>query len=392
MVRPQMPALVEQIVGTIHEQVERYGESPNGRRHKLIELAVTNGISEFLDTIENPNATGRRTDDLFRRMGHGEAMDGHPLEAMQNAFRLATQESWEYLRSLAIEHQLSTAALAHLGDALFSHIDHLAEQTRLGHVGATRVRERDPALASAKLLDGLIKGSEAENHDEQSSLADWKVPDEVTVFSIRTSRRAAPLELGDLAPLCLLGSDPSGLVLLTSPAYADEVAALLDGTSGVTRVAVAWPVSVTAIPDAYRWTTRTLRLATQGMIRDGRVINCADHRTQIWLHAEPSLRQQLCQELLPPLLAETPNSREILSETLLVWLETRESAPAIAATLGIHPQTVRYRWKRINELFGERLHDPDFVTTMTMLLKASVPLWKNGDQSDFERFKAGDEG
>lgn len=96
----------------------------------------------------------------------------------------------------------------------------------------------------------------------------------------------------------------------------------------------------------------------------------------------------MVQELLRPLLAETPNSREILSETLLAWLETRDSAPAIAGRLGVHPQTVRYRWKRINEIFGEALHDPDFIVQITMLLKASVPLWKAGDQSDFERFHA----
>ena len=96
----------------------------------------------------------------------------------------------------------------------------------------------------------------------------------------------------------------------------------------------------------------------------------------------------MCQDLLRPLLAETPNSREILSQTLLVWLETRDSAPAIAAQLGVHPQTVRYRWKRINELFGDDLHDSEFMVQITMLLKASVPLWQAGDQSDFERFRA----
>src|SRR3546814_9071794 len=85
-------------------------------------------------------------------------------------------------------------------------------------------------------------------------------------------------------------------------------------------------------------------------------------------------------------------SRDILSETLLVWLETRDSAPASAARLGVHPQTVRYRWKRINELFGEDLHDPEFVLQMTMLLKASVPMWIAGDQSDFERFRANEGG
>jgi DNA-binding PucR family transcriptional regulator len=121
------------------------------------------------------------------------------------------------------------------------------------------------------------------------------------------------------------------------------------------------------------------------------VIECVRFRTEIWLHAEPVLRRQLAQELLQPLFNETENSREILSETLLVWLETRDSAPAIAARLGVHPQTVRYRWKRINELFGDSLHDPDYVIQLTLLLKASVPLWIAGDQSDFRRFREQEE-
>ncbi|WP_235738009.1 PucR family transcriptional regulator [Nocardioides alcanivorans] len=100
------------------------------------------------------------------------------------------------------------------------------------------------------------------------------------------------------------------------------------------------------------------------------------------------LRQQLTQELLTPLLAETANSREILSETMLAWLESRDSAPAIASKLHVHPQTVRYRWKRINELFGDLLHDPDYVISVTTLLKATVPLWKAGDLTDVQSFKA----
>lgn len=50
-------------------------------------------------------------------------------------------------------------------------------------------------------------------------------------------------------------------------------------------------------------------------------------------------------------------------------------------------QTIRYRWKRINELFGESLRDPEFVTQLLLLLKASVPLWVAGDQSDFDRYQ-----
>ncbi|WP_162251013.1 helix-turn-helix domain-containing protein [Nocardioides sp. Root140] len=389
--RPMMPSLVSEIVATIHGQIDRYGQSTTGRRHQLIEFAVSSAINEFLENLENPTMTGRRADELFRRMGHGEAMDGHPLEAMQTAFRLATQESWEYLRSFAIENQLSAAALANLGDALFAHIDHLAEQARLGHVGALKALDRDQGVATSRLLEGLLRGDGTAELEHQASLAGWELPNEVVVLSVQTQRNADALSLDDLTPWCLVGSDPTGRVLVTARDCSDEVLTRLDKEPLVKAIAISWPVAITEARSAYRWATRAVRLALRGVIPSERVIRCEDHRTQLWLHAEPTLRQQLCQELLPPLLAETPNSREILSETLLVWLETRDSAPAIAAKLGVHPQTVRYRWKRINELFGEDLHDPDFVTTMTMLLKASVPLWKAGDQSDFERFRADEE-
>ncbi|WP_376707709.1 hypothetical protein [Nocardioides alcanivorans] len=49
---------------------------------------------------------------------------------------------------------------------------------------------------------------------------------------------------------------------------------------------------------------------------------------------------------------------------------------------------MRYRWRRINELFGDLLHDPEFVVTVTILLKATVPMWKAGDLSDVAIYKA----
>uniref|UniRef100_UPI00373FE05C helix-turn-helix domain-containing protein n=1 Tax=Streptomyces rimosus TaxID=1927 RepID=UPI00373FE05C len=38
-----------------------------------------------------------------------------------------------------------------------------------------------------------------------------------------------------------------------------------------------------------------------------------------------------------------PTHGRRLAETLLAWLETRGSAPEVAARLGVHLQTVRYR-------------------------------------------------
>jgi DNA-binding PucR family transcriptional regulator len=47
--------------------------------------------------------------------------------------------------------------------------------------------------------------------------------------------------------------------------------------------------------------------------------------------------------------------------------------PAVAAALHVHPQTVRYRLKRLRELFGERLDDPRVRFELALALRARDP-------------------
>lgn len=52
-----------------------------------------------------------------------------------------------------------------------------------------------------------------------------------------------------------------------------------------------------------------------------------------------------------------------LAETLLCWLDSGRSTGEVAAGFGIHPQTVRYLPRQLEELFGSRLQDPDLVSS-----------------------------
>jgi DNA-binding PucR family transcriptional regulator len=47
-----------------------------------------------------------------------------------------------------------------------------------------------------------------------------------------------------------------------------------------------------------------------------------------------------------------------LAQTLLAWLECADDANA-ARRLHVHPQTIRYRLRRVSELFGDALTNPD---------------------------------
>lgn len=382
--RALAPTIVARASTRIQEQVPAYAGAAAGRRRRLIEMAITGAMLQYLDSVDPAARAPRRVDELFRQMGAGEAGDGHTLQPMQSAISLAVSTIWESLRDFAETEGLDPAVVCELGDVLFASTVPLMSLVAEGHRGATHLRERSPSLARERLVGALLRGATPDRVTRLASAAGWRVPDAVVAMALDTRALAADPGLPDT----VLVRHRQGVAdLVVDAEEAESVLAGLRRAVPGSRVALTWDVPLADAAAASTWAARALRLVETGVLPREAVVRCAEHRTHLWLHAEPVLRRGLCQDLLRPLLAETPNSREILSETLLVWLETRDSAPAIAQRLGVHPQTVRYRWKRINELFGETLHDPDLVVQLTLLLKASVPLWKAGDQSDFELFR-----
>ncbi|WP_067853476.1 helix-turn-helix domain-containing protein [Aeromicrobium erythreum] len=373
--RREVPELAASIVDAVCARIAYYGESP---RHPIVVEAVTTALHRFLDELDGAPHRDRGLDEMFRSVGRCEARASRSLDDFHLALGTGTRTAWSRFQHLTVDG--TTPAV--VSDGLLAFVDHLVAQVEAGHTETVRQREADPNRARAVLAEQLLTGTA-----EPGSDTVWRIPSSIVlaVAELGGERR----DLGALSREALLvGHDDTVVVMVDAASRDCMTTALVD--AGVPRAAVGWAVEPADVPSAFRWARRALELVRRGVIPDAQVVDCRAHRTQIWLHAEPTLRQQLGQELLSPLLAETPNSREILSETLLVWLETRDSAPAIAARLGVHPQTVRYRWKRINELFGEAMHDTEFLVQLTMLLKASVPLWKAGDQSDFERFRAED--
>ncbi len=58
----------------------------------------------------------------------------------------------------------------------------------------------------------------------------------------------------------------------------------------------------------------------------------------------------------------------MLGATLLAWLRAQGQVLAAAAALPAHPQTVRYRMRKIRRLFGAALDDPDARLALQLAL------------------------
>lgn len=386
----ELRQVAERVTHEVRTKVPELDAPGDSRLRQLVFTSIHNAMHLFVDEALGREVSYMPVEDLFRKVGYRVAVRGREEEIIDRGMVVAVGEVLDELRTRAADNELSASALNAINEAVTAFVAHLTAQVSVGYRAGAEARNTDTGLARTRLLAALL-AAEDEEVEIQAGIAAWEVPEEITVMALETPAEE-PVTGDALGPEALTrpGREPQPVVCAT--ADADDVVAAIKEVAPNARVAVCWPVPRSDAPAAWTWATRAMELVAARVIPSRPVIDCVRFRTEIWLHAEPVLRRQLAQELLQPLFGETENSREILSETLLVWLETRDSAPAIAARLGVHPQTVRYRWKRINELFGDSLHDPDFVIQLTLLLKASVPLWIAGDQSDFQRFRAKEAG
>jgi hypothetical protein len=390
--------MAQDIIARIRAEVPAFDDGNEHSHCKLLPMAVRAGVEAFLTGSGSRESEQRKVDELFRRLGHGEALHGNDIEPLLAGIRIAVRCAWEHLADFAVSQQHSAASLRDVASSLLTYADHLRDTLADGYDIGHRYTYNSRDAARNRLFDlfghaydgkgSLLEpvGIDQDQLRRMAVEAEWPVP--VRVVALAVTFHGNPPSLPESLEV-LSRVEADRLVVLCPEKDCGALVSLIERSGPDRRVAISWPVPPAEAASALRWTSRALDLVSLGVIPPARLVRCAEHVTQLWLCAEPSMRERLCQELLEPLLAETPNSREIISDTLLAWLETRDSAPAIAARLGVHPQTVRYRWKRIHDLFGDALQDPEFVLLATMVLKTTVLLWKAGDEGDFERHRDG---
>ncbi len=131
-------------------------------------------------------------------------------------------------------------------------------------------------------------------------------------------------------------------------------------------------MAVTEAGRSLRWATRALGLMGRGILPRQGVVRCADHLSTLLLYGDEPLLAQLQARALAPLDTVSAGQRPRLAETLLAWLLSGSNVPDVAARLHIHPQTVRYRLRQLEKLFGDALHDPDTRLDLVLALRAEA--------------------
>ena len=140
-----------------------------------------------------------------------------------------------------------------------------------------------------------------------------------------------------------------------------------DGRPGFVAIGptVPWHEAAASL----RRAAAAFRLAAAGGVAGEQLVVAEDHLATLLLASDRGLAADLAATRLAPLDGLPAGPRARLTETLRAWLDRPGQVQAVAAELGVHPQTVRYRLRQLRELFGTRLEDPEARFELSLALR-----------------------
>ncbi|WP_240506795.1 helix-turn-helix domain-containing protein [Thermoactinospora rubra] len=356
-----------EVLEEIQSRIPEYARPSDETYIKVIRTAVEQAIDGFLDRIENPDAAW--DPEPFRMIGKGEAVEGRNLEPLQTAMRLGARVGWRRLTELAEPLGLSPRSLYDLGEAIFVYLDELADAAAEGYQEARAHTAGEMERRRRRLLDLLLSQPPAspEAVADAAKAAGWRLPRTVACVALDDPGGYRPPVLHndvlvglDRTTPCLLVPDPAG------PGQAQ----LLDHALRGRRAAVGPAVPLADAASSLRWASEALALARRGVIEAGPgLLRCSEHIATLIVFKDEELVNALAAVRLAPLAHLRPSQQDRLAETLLAWLRHGRGAGEVAARLHVHPQTVRYRLRQLEELYGEQLHDPDIRFELEIVLR-----------------------
>ncbi len=395
--RPVLAGLAEETIAAIASEVPDYARAMEGAFGGAVRRGVEVAFERFLALIEDPAAETGGARATYVDLGRGEYHAGRSLDALLAAYRVGARLAWRRFVEAGREAGLSPEVIYDLGEAIFAYIDEISAESADGYAqeqsaaaGETQRRRRrlvrllaqDPpageeavrtaARAAAWVLPravaALVTGEAApgggvSSETEIGGVRGAAIPgeEEADAEAARLARALGGGALGGAAAgvACVFVPDPD------APGRRRQLAAALGDTAAALGPTVAWPEAGASL----RRAVSAQRLRASGRLPATGLVAAVDHLATLLLNADTALAGELAAARLAPLEGLNDGQRERLTTTLRAWIDRPGQVQAVAATLGVHPQTVRYRLAKLRDLFGDALEDPEARFELALALR-----------------------
>jgi DNA-binding PucR family transcriptional regulator len=370
-----VPALVAATLASLLAELPAYRDG-TPVDHAALEDSVERNLAAAVRALRG--ATPPDLDEAART-GRQRARQGAPLHELVRAYRIGLTELWR-------------AVLAQLEDGRPGDLDALAEVTvavwALADEYATAATDAYRAAASARVAE-----QQARRSAMVEALLTGSAAAEGTLWDI--GRVLGLVPDGDFvvvaAETLVLGQEPlpgveaelrrrthasawrltpdlqAGVVSLRDPRATADLVELVGGTTSA-RVGIS---------PAFRGlgsTARALHLARVALSTlprgRGGAVQFTDSPLAGLVASSPEASGELAHQVLGPLLALDGDERNVLLLTLRGWFACQGSTALTAERMFCHPNTVRGRLRRITEVLGRGLGDPEHVAALGAALRA----------------------
>jgi PucR-like helix-turn-helix protein len=378
-IEPALEQAVDEVIATVAREVPEYRRPLEGSFGRGLAVGVNEALRQFVALIRDPDAGREPGRDVYVGLGRGELRQGRTLDSLQSAYRIGARVAWRRAAAAARRAGADAEQLSALAEAIFAYIDELSADSVEGYAQAQREQEGERQRLRRELLELLLREPPAEDADVRSaaSAAGWRLP-----------RSAAPLAVGEAdlgrvgrrlgTDALVAGIEGVGCALVPGAGTPARASELENATRGVTA-ALGPSVSRSELPGAWSLARAALRAAEAGALSEkgedephgapGLVV-AEDHLGELLLFESSGLVERLAARRLAPFEELTPRARERMEETALALVQHGGNAAAMARALHLHPQTIRYRLARLQELVGEQLESPDARFELELALRS----------------------
>jgi len=381
VLRPVLPRLADETIAAIAAEVPDYARAMEGEFGQVVRLGVEVAFNRFVDLLAAPDPDATESRRTYVDLGRGEFHSGRSLDALLAAYRVGARLAWRRFVEAGVAGGLSPPAIYALGEAIFAYIDELSAESAEGYTDEQTAAAGESERRRRRLVRLLSQDPPAGQEAVRTAAAalGWKLPRSVAALAAATAQDGEPGEalldsiaarlarrLGEGA----IGAEAFGAALVFVPdPDAPGRRRRLESAVQEHPAALGPTVEWTRSGASARRAIATQRLAAAGRLGTTGLVVADDHLARLLIAADPGVAADLAASRLAPLDALADGPRARLRETLAAWLDRPGQVQAVAAALGVHPQTVRYRVRQLRDLFGERLEDPDARFELALALR-----------------------
>ncbi|MCB0862146.1 MAG: helix-turn-helix domain-containing protein [Solirubrobacterales bacterium] len=331
---------------------------------------MNEALGQFIGLIRDPDADRRASRKVYVILGRGEFRNGRSLDSLQSAYRIGARIAWRRIAAASLEAGLDGKTLSLLAESIFVYIDELSADSTEGYANAQFKQQGARLRRERQLVTLMLRepGPDFPEIEEAARATAWKVPKSLAAVACHERDLA---EVTRILPIGVISVtvDGRGLIALPDPNGPWRHQPVVSGRTGPPSV-IGPTVGPNRLAESWQLARNALDAVEAGAIAPGSLLRAEEHLVDLALYRSRDLISRLREQTMAPIGDLTPKARERMAETALAYVEHSGNAAEMARSLGIHPQTARYRIARLRELFGDELDRPDRRLALELSLRS----------------------